>query len=245
MTSAVDQETPGAQLARLRDTIRHEPDQADGHVRRQLASACDAGFRCDLMILLAETYQQQDKARVALDAIVDAAAAAGVLLVAGGQRPTVALGVAADLEVWDGQHDAVPACTSYYQAAVRDFQDAQEIHGGAPDERRAVLAGALRAVAVYHREDCDRGRRLLSVLLKRVADDDLDPTAFMLRAGLTAMDDGCRPYCQQAPVTPVPPLPGGILNADLDAPAEDYLASRIRKHPATHTCGLTARPAAW
>jgi hypothetical protein len=155
------------------------------------------------------------------------------------------LGVAADLEVWDGRPSAVSACTSYFQAAVQDFQDAQEARGHEPDTRRAILAGALRAVAVYHREDCNRGRHLLRVLLQRVAGSDLDPTAFMLRAALTAMQDGCRPYCQQTPVAPLPPLPGGILSADVDAPAEDYLACRIRMHEATHTCGFTARPAAW
>jgi hypothetical protein len=216
-----------ARLVQLRSSIMHDPEQAIGLVRDQLArGGIDAGSRVELLILLAETCQWRGRVRDAVTAI-SAAAEVCAPLSDTDPRRTLLLGIGADLAVWDCHAGAVQASTAYVTAAVHETQ---------PQLIRVVVAGALRASAVYHLTDCTEGRRILATLLQRLPDSG--PATAMVRAGIVAMRDGCRPFCQLAPVDPAPPMPGGVLCLALDWLHEDYIASRVRRHPAAHTCGF-------
>lgn len=228
MTTSADSAPFWARLDHLRSNVMHDPEQADAPVRAELIRTDDAGRRTVLLTLLAETYQQQGRARDAATAVIDAAAASKPLP-GGDLRRTIVLGVCADLAVWDGHAAAMRMCSRYASAAV---------HGAQPELRRVALAGSLRAVALYHRASCEEGRRILTALLQKLPDHD--PLAVMARAGLAAMHDGCRPYCQPAPVNAVPAMPGGVLLLGVDLPPSDYLAARVRRFPAAHSCDFAA-----
>lgn len=202
-------------------------------VRENLrANGTSPARRLALQVLLAEIYQRQIPAR-----IIDARLACGEARSAAAAfpPPLALLAVSADLAVWSGHVAAVQTCTQYAEQA-RD----------AGDLLRLALAASLRAVAVYHRSSCTEGRRLVGALRDRITGDGTDPLAPlapMVQLGLTAMGDGCRPSCAPA-AEPLPPLPGGILQPRVDDPDPRYLASRIWRYPAVHSCDAWAPPPA-
>lgn len=222
----------------LRAAIIGGEDQAPDLVRLALETAGEAGQRIELLVLLAESYQRLGHvtdARFALTTAVNTAAGAG--LPSTDRRQAALVAVSADLAVWDGHAEAVQACTLYAEHA-RDVER---------DLLRFAIAAALRAVAIYHRESCQQGKQLLETLLGRTVGDhdpmgELDTLGTMARLGVAAMQDGCRTFCQP-PLKVVPPIPGGILHDGLTELPPDYLSSRIRRHPAAHTCEWAIRQA--
>lgn len=222
-------------LDRLRSTILREPDEAVALVRRELDdNVRDPGARVDLLLLLTETYQQQGRVGDARWTFGAAVMATDKLhRPADHPRRATTLAISADLAVWEGHTDAVQACTTYVKHA-RDV---------AGDLLRVAIGAALRAVAIYHRQSCAEGRDLLQVLLNRPLGEqdlqaDLRPLRIMAQLGHEAMEDGCRPSCRPEPAR-LPPVPGGVLREDLKTPPPDYLATRVRRHSATHhTCDL-------
>ena len=235
MTTSAGQ-TPQARLNRLRSAILRSPDEAVALVRRELddnVQAPEAHF--DLLLLLTETYQQQGRVSDARWTLGAAVMKTDKLhLPTDHPRRATALAISADLAVWDGHTEAVQACTTYVKYA-RDV---------AADLLRVAIGAALRAVAIYHRQSCAEGRDLLQVLLNRSQGEqdlqaDFGPLRVMAQLGYEAMEDGCRPSCQPEPPARLPPVPGGVLREDLKTPPPDYLATRVRRHSATHhTCDL-------
>lgn len=204
----------GATVDALRAAILRAPEQAVSQAHHLIAGCNVAAVRFDLLVvLLAETYQRLNRVEIALAAGSDAALAAKLLPVEDARR-VVARGVSADLSVWAGGGAAIETCTGYTRAAAGTPE---------PDMRRVMLAGALRAVAVYHRVDCHRGRRILRRLQDRVAGAP-EPRPVVIEQGYAAMLDGCRPICQPALADPLPPLPGGLLCPELVRLEPQYIA---------------------
>ena len=221
---------PPASLEFLRQAVLAHPSFGAEQIRQRLAVDDDRPLQADLMILLAEAYQRQGQIRAALETIADAELLAG-RLPPDNQRLLPMLAVTADLAVIDGRSSALPACHRYVEAATHVFRLC----------RRVLHADALCAVATYHHSDCVRGRAEVELLVRRLP--IADSVAVMLRLGIAAMDNGCRPGCQTPPTTPIPALPGGLLRPDLGSPPADYLTSRVTRHSATHTCALASTSA--
>jgi hypothetical protein len=228
-------------LHRLRTVTLRNPGQDADHLRRRLTRGAIAELDVDLRILLAEALQRHRDVGAALDTAADAARAAASLPPRDRSRLIMALAVGADLAVCAGLDEAVEACDSYLNATTYD---------NPPNLHRVLLAGALRAVAVYQGVDCQQGRHLLTTLSHRFPSDNAR-TVTTVQAGIAAMTAGCRPRRPDRPSGPPPPLPGGVLHPSLADPPGDYLAYRVRAHAAdVHTCGtapdrtLTSRPEA-
>lgn len=242
--------TDTIRLHRLRCVVLRNPELAVDHLRRLTDPAGRAVFggvleagdalTIDLRILLAESSlrivpaeadQRRRNVTAALDACHQAARAAGAMEPVDWRRLTVALGVGADIAVLAGLPEAVEACDGYVVAAS---------NCDPPDERRVVLAGGLRAVAVYHHVDCAEGRRLMATvqLLQSRQRRSSELTAAMFRRAVKAMQDGCRRHGGYHGGARHPPsLPGGVLHPGLTAPPPEHLAHRIRARPAAHSCG--------
>jgi hypothetical protein len=232
MTDRTTRRTPSlAPLDRLRAYATAYPSYGAEQIRRRLTTKDDDAIHADLMILLAETYHRQGLRRAAIETIADAALC-DARLPPYSPRRLATLAVSADLAVFDARVGALPACNRYLDAAI---------HTTRPNSRRVLHAEALHTVAVYHHSSCVRGRAQLAMLTGRLP--PADSVAVMLRHAIAAMDDGCRPGCQTPPTRPPPPLPGGVLRPDLHTPPTDYLASRVTRHPPTHTCVFVPTPA--
>ena len=213
-----------ASLDCLRRAALDYPSYGAEQIRQRLATDDNRPLQVDLMILLAETYQRQGQIRAALEVIADAELL-DARLPSYSPRLLAVLAVKADLAVIDGGSSAIPVCHRYVEAATEVLR---------LDRRRVLHADALCAVAAYHHSGCVRGRAELAPLTRQLP--ITDPIAVMLRHGCAAMDTGCRPGCQVPPAAPLPALPGGLLRPDLRTPPADYLASRVNRHPPTHTC---------
>ncbi|GIF16293.1 hypothetical protein [Actinoplanes teichomyceticus] len=221
-------EPAGAVLLLQREPWQHE--YAGG-----LWSAQPAAVWCTV---LAEAYLRVDAAEAAFDAVDDAidlvSGPAGAVTddVRTALVPVAA--VWADLGVYIGDEDAEARCHVYARLAER-----------VDDERRLLLAGAIRAIAVYHHADGERGRRWLERVLTRYQQiaGHTDAGIRMLTSGLAAMDDGLtrgeyRPGSREAFRIPVP---GGMVQPDVAAPPHHYLASRVRLHRPYPAAGAGGR----
>ncbi|GAB1646840.1 hypothetical protein [Krasilnikovia sp. MM14-A1259] len=225
-------------LSHLRVAILAGNPQAGDLVRRDLTdNGITPAARVDRHLLLTETHQRQGRIADARLALGEASAAADAFnLPAGDPCRTALFAIRADLAVWDGHVEAVQVCTRYAEQA-RDL---------AQDLLRLAHATALRSVAIYHRDSCAEARRLLGILHERAIaaaapTEALTVLAPMIERGLSAMAEGCRPGAARPP-GPVPPLPGGVLKPSVADPDPDYLASRVRQHPARHTCAAFSTP---
>lgn len=142
-------------------------------------------------------------------------------------RELTARAVLADTTCCQGNPAAVHACRSYLAWAMQH---------GVP--RQVVLAEALHAVAVFHRQDCDRGRELLhgAQIRYRREHGAGDPVDRMLAGGLAAMAEhcGCPPSELPPITTPLDPMPAGVWPAGQDEPPERGLADRVRAHLCAH-----------
>lgn len=210
--TAVVWEDPGRGVQRLREVLR--------------GGVLDLAFRADLLILLAEALQRQGSLAEARKAQHAALRTITELQPSDRRRLIMAVGAGADLAVCDRRLDAVPVCTEYLTEVV---------HDPSPDAQQVMLAGALRAVAIYHASSCKDGRRLLRILHQRVPADSV--MGAVLAAGVTAMEAGCQQGCAALVRDLLPPWPGAVLSPSGE-PEAACLARRIALHPAVHTCAL-------
>jgi hypothetical protein len=232
-----DTSTGELALAAVRHQVLSDPDAAVRMLLRQQRRGY-AADRCSLLSaavwhgVLAEGYLRLNAAEAAFDTVLEAMnACIGAADRIGNEDvphmlPLVA--VWADLAVYVGHEDAPFCCRSYQLLAER---------GG--DERRMLAAGALRAVAVYHREDGDRGSdRLAQVLYYYRSVFGDDPISQMMAEALCVMADGLTDGCYRLTALQAHrlPVPGGRLCPDVAVPRRYHLASRVGLH-------LPARPA--
>jgi hypothetical protein len=175
----------------------------------------------DRVLLLAEAWHRGGRIGEAISACREAAAAA--LQPQDWPRVVTALMVGADLAVCDGQDHAVEACDS----AVNAFTYLSQ-----PDRWRLLIASGLRAVAVYHRLDCEQGQRDLAALTSQVPAGH--PLGAALAAASDAMRGGCTPGQHHRPVGPPPPLAGAILQPHLETISTSLLTYRVLCWPGKH-----------
>jgi hypothetical protein len=209
------------ELTALRHLVMHDPAEGVRAVRRAVRAHASGVRHVNLTILLAEAYQRHGQLAEAVRAGYDAAVAARPYDL---RHHVIALGIGADLAICDRRPTAVQACTTFFQATTQQPQ---------PDLLRVILAGALRAVAIYQHQSCREAHHQLQVLAARTPADNA--AAATLDAGLAAMDAGCVPGCVPPPVGPLPPLPGAVLDPDVTAADVGVFARRVRLHPALHT----------
>jgi hypothetical protein len=226
-------------LERLRAAIMRGDPRADDLVKVEIVKV-RSGTRIPLYLLLAEAFQWLDEIEAALESVAIAVVEAAALPADHPHRIAV-LAVNADLTVWAGHSDAVQASTVYVEFA-RDI---------AQDMVLLTIAGALRAVALFHQVSCDEGRDKLLVALKNMCGDadpeeDTDPLVVILREGYKAMQDCCRFSVLPPPELGPLPMPGGMLNHEVDPeptyPVPSALATRVRRHLPAHTCQFAALP---
>ncbi|MCM4082223.1 hypothetical protein [Paractinoplanes hotanensis] len=152
-------------------------------------------------------------------------AAAAVLRIPGIEAGALLAGsaVLADTACWNGDRDAVELCLDY-QRAAEAFTDYD----------RAWCAQALHAVAVYQQHSCAEGRQLLRVAYRTARQHGSDRLVAACAAALFGMGARCgrRSDPEQSQWAPVP---GGLL-CPAGSPRLDYLTSRLRRHPGTHSC---------
>lgn len=177
----------------------------------------------DRALLLAEAWQRGGRTDEAIDACRNAANAAGALQPQDWPRVITALMVGADLAVCAGDGHAIEACDS----AVNAFTYLSQ-----PDPRRLLIASGLRAVAVYHRQDCEQGLRDLAALKSQVPEGH--PHGAVLAAASNAMRGGCPPGRHHRPAGPPPPLSGAILQPQLEAISTALLSFRVLCWPGKH-----------
>jgi hypothetical protein len=226
----------------LYELARREPLRALEPLRRATQSnrSADPDRFARLLLLYAETLAATGdltEARACADRAFLAASAPGVT--DGKRCRLAAFALTAELGIRRGDPAAFRAYTAYL-AMIGGLKEHPE---------HAILAGALLAVVAYH-GDCQQGRRILEALLQvRGLTDEVDA----LRAGLTAMADGC---AQQAisnlrspelgeflqGAVPVgapagfPPLPVGVRRPPALGWDPRYLTALVRQRPGTHTC---------
>lgn len=242
-------------LQQLRTMILDDPDPHAGiaatnaHLRN---AESDPSWRAWLGILMAEAHQRNASYWAAGNYVRGAAEQVQAHQLA--PQALVASGTRADLAVCERHPGAVSACTEYLQAA----QHAAPMEPAEQATHRFALASVLRAIAVYHHESCQLGRRQLEALLPAAPNSGRKPLtatviavqaalAPMVTATLAAMDEGCRPSCLPPP-TPLPPLPGGVLLPQFIPVAVDFGANRVT-HPGagprkvTHACAFVSTDA--
>lgn len=233
--SVGDVNQPAADLPALRSAVLSRPDSAARLLQRMLhnlPSFVDEGDRVDLMILLAEAHLYRRAAMAAFDAAGHAIHAAERLHPSDSWRRLCAYGVVTDAALHAGWQE-VTACNAYLDRLF-------ELGERSREPMRALYARAAYAVASYHEINAEHGHRLLTDLCEWAQNQHgrHHLITITLVAGLTAMQrnsshssariTGPRiPYEDTAPA----PMPGGILNPDLDQPDPDYLAYRVRARP--------------
>ncbi|WP_158647537.1 hypothetical protein [Actinoplanes sp. ATCC 53533] len=221
-------------MAVWRDLVLSDPGRATGELREFLDSSYrpPSPIAADLEVLLTEALHRRHALVVAFDTSVEAARTAASLDPSDWPRLITALIIHADIVLCAGDDRAVAAATDAV-ALVTNLE--------VPDPGRLTLVRALRAVAVYHHQDGEQGKRELARLLRATPADT--PIGAVLAAAATAMADGlrrCGPH--QRPTRTPPPLRGGVLQPHLDAPATDELAYRVRAWPANRPPCCVANP---
>ena len=110
--------------------------------------------------------------------------------------------------------------------------DLHELAGQHGATGRVQLADILHAVAVYHREDCARGRAIFAALLDQATQSGDGPLNDALTSGLNVLDRWCTTSAL-GPVLltrPLSPVPGGLLHPDPAAVTPAWLEQRIQMH---------------
>jgi hypothetical protein len=226
--------TPDRLVPLWRDLVLRSPEWA----ARQLGEFLDSTRRpadpiaANLEVLLAEALHRNHALADAFNASVQAARTAASLEPPDWLRIATALIIHTDIVVCAGDDRAVVAATD----AVNFVAELEE-----PDPDLLTLVRALHAVAVYHHEDGAQGRRELARLLLTTTADT--PIGAVLAAAVTAMTAGLQasgPH--ERPAGTPPPLRGGVLQPNLDAPGCDDLAYRVRVWPANRPPGEITGP---